>query len=336
MELGRGDYAKYPFLPESGKFVQMQELSISNLVDGSNDNIINRAKERIIEAAKRQEVSDKSYDYDVELLSFPVSLMLVKAANIKHFIPQYSFAEAIRVEHLMEKEKNKDLVIFIFKTMLNIPIEEVSFTSGSKLYEFRIPVVEYLKRSTKIHGEPWKLISKPVKQGYVYLNTHDLIRLIRDETSELIATKISDISIPKLPSQLEEILEEVRSYIPRPRPKLTIISPSKYPPCVMKALDLIQNGKNLPHFGRFLMATYLLKTGKTVDDIVNYFSKAPDFNERITKYQVEHVSGLKGGKISYNVPLCKTLQTHNFCFKTAECGTIKSPTQFGITRIKKG
>ena len=123
MELGRGDYAKYPFLPESGKFVQMQELSISNLVDGSNDNIINRAKERIIEAAKRQEVSDKSYDYDVELLSFPVSLMLVKAANIKHFIPQYSFAEAIRVEHLMEKEKNKDLVIFIFKTMLNIPIE---------------------------------------------------------------------------------------------------------------------------------------------------------------------------------------------------------------------
>ena len=72
MELGRGDYAKYPFLPESGKFVQMQELSISNLVDGSNDNIINRAKERIIEAAKRQEVSDKSYDYDVELLSFPV------------------------------------------------------------------------------------------------------------------------------------------------------------------------------------------------------------------------------------------------------------------------
>jgi len=78
-----------------------------------------------------------------------------------------------------------------------------------------------------------------------------------------------------------------------------------------------------------LMATYLLAVGKNVDDIMALFPKAPDFKQSITKYQVEHIAGLKGGRTRYTVPSCRTLQTHGFCFKDpVKCFEISSPLQY--------
>jgi DNA primase large subunit len=92
---------------------------------------------------------------------------------------------------------------------------------------------------------------------------------------------------------------------------------------------MLERGENVPHYGRFLMATYLLSVGKSVDDIVALFPKAPDFKQNITKYQVEHLAGLKGGRTRYRVPSCKTLQTHQFCFKDpVKCYEISSPMQY--------
>lgn len=335
MELGQGDYAKYPFLPESGELVRIQEMTLYDLVESENSKVLERAKERIIEAAKRQQVSDKSHDYNVELLSFPVALMLVKAIGIEHFVQRYSLAEAIRAENLLEKEGKKDLVTFIFEKLLQIPLRTVHLQVGVRLYEFTIPVIEYLKRSTQIHGDRWKLVNRHVEKGFVYLTTLDLIRLIREEVSAMINSKINSLAIPKLPEKIHSVIEEVSMFIPAKRVSDVDFVPLKYPPCVEKSLELLKTGKNVPHFGRFLMATYLLGAGKTVDEIVSLYPRVPDFNERITKYQVEHLAGLRGGRVRYKVPKCKTLQMYNFCFKTEECGNIKTPIQFGRFAVKK-
>jgi Eukaryotic and archaeal DNA primase, large subunit/LAGLIDADG-like domain len=99
--------------------------------------------------------------------------------------------------------------------------------------------------------------------------------------------------------------------------------------CVREALNLLEKGQNVPHYGRFLMASYLLAVGKTVDDIMALFPKAPDFKASVTKYQVEHIAGLKGGRTRYSVPSCKTLQTHSFCFKDpVKCYEILTPLQY--------
>ncbi len=328
MELGRGDYAKYPFIPESGDFVRVQQLTLYDLVGVENTKILDRARERIFEAAKNRIVSDKSHDYTTELLSFPVALMLVKAAGVEHFIPQYSFAEATRAEHLLEKEDKKELVIFIFNKLLQVPLEEVALKIAGVNYEFRIPVFEYLKRSTQIQGDRWKLVNRPFRNGFVYLTVPDLVRLIREEISGLISDRIRAITLPKLPDQLNNVVEEIRSLAPPPR-RVWLQPPSKYPPCVEKALELLKEGRNVPHFARFLMATYLLTVGKTVDDIVALFPRVPDFKEKVTRYQVEHIAGLKGGRVKYRVPSCRTLQLHSFCFKTEECNGIINPVQFG-------
>jgi DNA primase large subunit len=81
-----------------------------------------------------------------------------------------------------------------------------------------------------------------------------------------------------------------------------------------------------------MLATYMLAIGKLTDEIVEMFKNAPDFNERITRYQVEHLAGSKGSRTKYSVPSCDKLRTENLCFATKDCDGIINPIQFGRHR----
>ena len=41
-----------------------------------------------------------------------------------------------------------------------------------------------------------------------------------------------------------------------------------YPPCIKHALEEMNNGENLPHSARLLLATYMLTIGKSVDYVI--------------------------------------------------------------------
>ena len=99
---------------------------------------------------------------------------------------------------------------------------------------------------------------------------------------------------------------------------------------------MIQKGDQVPHSGKFLMTTFLLRAGKTVDDVIDMYPTNLGFNQNITRYQVEHIAGLKGGGTKYDVPSCSTMKMKDFCYKTDACGTIKNPLQFNSkTPVKK-
>ena len=84
------------------------------------------------------------------------------------------------------------------------------------------------------------------------------------------------------------------------------------------------------------MTTFLLRAGKTVDDVIDMYPTNLGFNQNITRYQVEHIAGLKGGGTKYDVPSCSTMKMKDFCYKTDACGTIKNPLQFNSkTPVKK-
>lgn len=101
-----------------------------------------------------------------------------------------------------------------------------------------------------------------------------------------------------------------------------------YPPCIKHALHVLDDGENLSHFGRLMLATFLLGKKKSVNEIVTLFKKAPDYNEKITLYQIQHLAGISGSKTKYNCPSCKKIKIHNLCFATSECNNIVNPFQF--------
>jgi DNA primase large subunit len=85
-----------------------------------------------------------------------------------------------------------------------------------------------------------------------------------------------------------------------------------------------------------MLATYMLAIGKTVDEVVLIFQNAPDYNEKITRYQVEHLAGNKGSHTKYSVPTCSKLANQNLCFATIDCRGITNPLQFGKYKFRIG
>jgi len=330
LQFGNDDLAKYTFLPQASDFIRAQGLSLVDLSSSDYKRVLDRAEQRVTEALGPGKVSDKiGESREIEIMSFPVSLVLVRSTKLDHLMERYALAEAIRVESFLKQEQNDRIIEDIFRDFLKIKLERSNDVHYPK---FRISIEDYVKRAVHFHKAEWKLVNRVVQNGKVYIGQQDLIRLIREEIRQLIMQRLGEAKVPKLPQNLELIVKKLVSLAPPP-PKsaysIINVRPEDYPPCVREALNLLEKGQNVPHYGRFLMATYLLAVGKNVDDIMALFPKAPDFKQSITKYQVEHIAGLKGGRTRYTVPSCRTLQTHGFCFKDpVKCFEISSPLQY--------
>jgi DNA primase large subunit len=334
LELGVEDRAKYSFLEEAGEYIKERGLSLKEISQPDFKKVLDRARERVFQAIKRGEVSGKVTDPEIEIPSFPIALMLVKASNLNYLISRFSLAEAKRVEKLLKGER-EELVVQIFRNILKVDLISVKSDKVFPKFNYRILINDYLKRSIQFHELEWKLVNRVVSQGYVYLRTSELTRLIRQEINDMIVNRLNVLRISSLPDNINEIVKEIIKFSPPP-PKIRYlkkIAPEMYPPCVKTALNHLKKGKNLPQYGRFLLATYLVNNGSSVEEVVSLYSKSPDFNERITRYQVEHIAGLRGGRVKYICPSCKTLVIHNFCFRTQECKSIKNPLQFGRQKV---
>ena len=130
---------------------------------------------------------------------------------------------------------------------------------------------------------------------------------------------------------LEKIVDELISISKKLTPTYTITT-GEYPPCIKHAIDVLEKGENLPHSGRFMLATFLLSRGQTVQQIAPLFKNAPDYNPRVTLYQLNHLAGTSGSSTTYACPSCEKLKTQDLCFITKECDNIINPSQFGKKR----
>ena len=108
---------------------------------------------------------------------------------------------------------------------------------------------------------------------------------------------------------------------------------SEYPPCIKHAIEVLEKGENLSHSGRFMLATFLLRKGQDIEQIAPLFKNAPDYNEKVTLYQLNHLSG-KTGTTQYTCPSCEKLKGQDLCFAIPECDNIINPIQFGRKRIQ--
>ncbi|HKF27335.1 MAG TPA: hypothetical protein VKB06_02935, partial [Nitrososphaera sp.] len=194
---------------------------------------------------------------------------------------------------------------------------------------FKVRVVDYLARASHFHEQEWKLINRLVNNGYVYLDADETVRLIRNELAVLIYDKVKSMTLPTLPQGIKSAADPLRVKLVSRYERRAAAVVRDHPPCIKHALKVMNRGDNLPHSARVMLATYMLAIGKPVDEIVWMFENAPDFNEKITRYQVEHLAGMKGSHIKYSVPSCEKLRNENLCFAIAECDGLINPIQFG-------
>ncbi len=329
--LGNDDLAKYPFLEEAGKYIRETHFDLDDFDRSEFSHIIERAKKRIEYELIEGKVFTELEKYDIELFTFLVSLIIMKCIGIDSAVKKFSLFEAMRVERFLISDllREKDL---IKKNLLLSKIFKELFQLNVKLDDrktnlFKMKISDYIKKSNGFNEVEWKLINRAVDNGYVYLDGDETVRLIRSEIYKLMYNRIKEMNISQIPYQ---IIVNAKLITKKLSPSTKTPNQVKeLPPCIKKALELLNNNENLPHSARFMLATYMLSIGKNVDEVILLFQNAPDYNEKITRYQVEHLAGKKGSQIKYSVPTCSKLANENLCYATNDCKGITNPLQFG-------
>ncbi|MEE8131991.1 MAG: hypothetical protein V3T40_00255 [Nitrososphaerales archaeon] len=333
IQFGKGDLAKYPFLMEAGIYLKGLDYSLDEFEDPSKKRIIERAYERILTTIDGN-IFKQLDDLDTEVVSFLIALIIVRALGIRNVSRKYSLGEARRTEMFLERdlkhesqERMRSILTRIFKDLFSMDI-------GQENGKLKVRVSDYLKRAAYFHDDHWKLVNRVVNKGYVYLDSDETVRLIREELSLYIYDKINKMELGQLPEAIKRKVDELRGKVVKHTEFRRLVVITKYPPCVQHILHALSRGENPPHSARFLLATYMLNIGKSVDDVCGFFETAPDYKERVTRYQVEHLAGMRGSRTKYTCPSCEKVVSDNNCYRTEECNGIINPIRFGEKRVR--
>ncbi len=337
--LGQDEIAKYPFLADAGQYLKDKGFSLEQFgTDPDLKQLIDKAYDRILVAAdgkiyKSDLIGDhvsKEAALPREVFSFLLAIVLLKLCGMHTLIKRFSLAEARRAEKYLERDlsnisddSKKELAIRVIDDLFSVQIEKQDDY-------FVIPVSDYLKHSVNFHEREWKLINRHVEKGLVFLTPHETVRLIRKELGTYINSKIINAKTPSMIPGFEDSVNKL-ALLSKKFATFTVTT-GEYPPCIKHAIDVLEKGENLPHSGRFMLATFLLSKGQSVQQIAPLFKNAPDYNPRVTLYQLNHLAGTSGSGTQYSCPSCEKLKTQSLCFATSECDNIINPLQFGKRR----
>ncbi len=358
--------AKYPFLKLAGKFLEFEYGSLDSILN-SNDDLILSAKElgiKIVESALKGEscpeieelkdlneqflcdvceVKDCKNKAEDELdrfrfCNYPIHqsekyfkyLKLAKKMVIAYMFSKIAISnsnEALRHKFAVkEARRYREMLERESVGFLKVVISDFGIKANVVGDVFKVDLVDYLKGAVKIKAEEWKLVNRRLEGGFVFLSKRDFIRLLeeylRERLSERIGIKM-DLGI-RFEAKFEEI--DVKDLG---------IKAECYPPCMKKILSDLRNGLNVPHSARFAIASFLLNIGMSVEDVIEIFRTAPDFDEDKTRYQVEHIAGQRGKGEEYICPSCETMRSYGNCYADEKCSNINHPIRYYIRCMKR-
>jgi DNA primase large subunit len=333
----KNDLAKYPFLKETAEYVKKLDLKIEDLTKPEFSKILERAEERVEEAILYALVSRKLRNEEIEILSFPVAIMLAVATDNSFIKKRYALAEAKQAYNDMKIEpKEKILAIaqnFEWKLELNKNTETP--------YEFKLHFTNYLKNIAQLREKKWKLVNRLLANGNVYLTKTETTRLLSEEVRRQIEKRLDVKELPEFPSTLMNIAEKIKNLSVEKIGKAEmegfpkIIAHPAFPPCIKNLYQSVSSGRHLPHIGRFALTSFLINIGMPSENVIELFKNFSDYDQRMTNYQVEHIAGQRGSRTRYIPPRCDTLKTHGICINPdALCQNIRHPLIYYRRKVK--
>ena len=328
VNLGQDEIAKYPFLAEAGQYLQDKGFTLEQFAtDPDLQIIVDKAYERI-EAATNGKIYNPKFD-NSDTFSFLIAIVLLKLSGMNTLINRFSLAEARRAEKFLEKDlgnpnkTSEELAIKIIRDIFSVSVKKSN-------NHFVIPIPDYLRHAVNFHELEWKLVNRHVESGMVFLSPHETVRLIRRELGGYIRSRIKAANTPSLYKGFEDKVNRLVDLAKKFTVSITVST--EYPPCIKHAIDVLEGGENLSHSGRFMLATFLLGRGQSIDEIAPLFKNAPDYNEKVTRYQINQIAGETGINTKYSCPSCEKIKSNDLCFAIPECDTIINPIQFGKKR----
>ncbi|MEM3587013.1 MAG: hypothetical protein QXO71_06800, partial [Candidatus Jordarchaeaceae archaeon] len=209
-------------------------------------------------------------------------------------------------------------------------------------YQFKLHFTHYLKNTTNLREKKWKLVNRLLKNGNVYLTLNETARLLSEEIRRYVEKRLEIKDLPELPQKITEIVEKIKSLTLEKVSKAEIegipktVNKDAFPPCIKALYDAASKGRHISHIGRFTLTSFLVNIGIPTENVIELFRNFSDFNERMTRYQVEHIAGERGSRTKYKPPKCDTLKTHGLCIELDEtCRKANHPVIYYKRKIKE-
>jgi DNA primase large subunit len=316
--LAEREAAKYPFLKEGLNLLEALDLQLDDLAGPTYTKVADRAKERVIEAILKGEVSTQLADPQTELLSYPIAVMFVTLVGEQFLNRRYALSEAVRAYTLLQEEY-EDKILQIAQNEFDWDIRKEPENIDGVVHNLKMGFRDYLRVAAGFHEAKWKLVNRLMTDGYVSISGVEAARLMQVEVEKWVNERVSTPSSFPLPLTLQTRLDEIRKVFAENRSKLggsslpEEVMNEAFPPCINYCLEGLLAGRRASHMERFALTSFLVNIGMPIDQMVSFYTDVTDFDESLTRYQIEHIAGLKGNRTKYTPPTCNTLRTHGVC-----------------------
>lgn len=328
--------ARFPFLNDASELAQEQGVDIEMLI--TSDTFAEaraRGVERLENALDKSEVSyvplTSSYDQLMEVMSYPYARMIVSVLNDRFMTKRYALSEAVRMNRLLGEEKQMT-VLSIAKSL------GVNGTLDND--RLRMHFADYLRFSTRMKSQEWKLVNSDLHGGYVELTHEKFDRLLQNALQDKIESELP-LKVPEeYASMMSKDIQKIRNILENTKSRFetkfsgTLVD-EQLPPCIRTLLNNALHAVNLPHSGRFALVSFLHTIGMNSEQILALFSQSPDFDESKSMYQIKHITGELNNTDGYTPPECHTMKSNGLCVEEDDlCAKINHPLIY--YRIKSG
>ena len=318
--------SKYPMLQEARNLFEAFEVE-------QLDHLAEATKTRVLEALQRGEKGVLPREDAMEdLLTFALARVLCIAIGEPWLLKRWALAEASRMERFLHVEA-EELKAMVLKELLNV--EEVDDERLSDEFSYKVQLAQYLRLIRELSGPEWRLVNRMVHRGFVYLTEAEVVRLFRQKAYQLLSSveNVPKIKVQQLPPKLQEAAEDIMKELVKLRSAYAyeMVTPSEppedWPPCITAIRSRITEAS---HKELFTIAAFLVNRGYSTEQILAMLAERPDFNEKIARYQVEHIAGLRGSRTKYRPPSCQTMRSLGLCVEDGRlCSKyIKNPLEY--------
>ncbi len=336
------DYKKYPFLADVNEILSRRwpALSILDLIRLKSGAIYERAVDIVKSVVEKGIVKPRwNITTEEEIVAFYSAIILVSILNNRWLRERFSIAFAKYAYNYLKEENGFTIEAIARKLGISMKYDENNCPRIPllkkkvvvyKIMPYCFEIKDFLKYTKRLSNDPkYALVNQIVEGGKVYVDKDVAIRVLEEAISQYISSLIKPLE--EYPKELNDIVSELRSLLEekgfggldKASEKYTSISIREgvenvidfdaFPPCMSKLVNELKRGENLSHHARFTVAAFLSRIGMSVDDILELFKNAPDFNEKIARYQIEHISGLRGSRKQYMPYSCSTMKSLGLC-----------------------
>jgi len=336
--LQRKDYAKYPFLESFSKIApsfSFMQLPLPRLLETSDGKkALEIAKTNIIIDLSNNESiinenliqSDKDFKIKVandipKIIAFGISRMIISCTT-QFIIEKFAEKEAERAIYYLGYEPS-----YIQNTIY----KELNYTRDGK----RILLKDYIPLNLAKRDGKYKLVNCEVYHGFITIQDPYLI--LKEKIKQKIMRKLPLDVKPEIKELFKPVISEIMKHTSSIfSDELGEVNIENFPPCINNIISMINKKENPTHFGRFALVSFCNKAGMSDTEIITLFQAVKDFEITTSLYQVEHITGKKGGT-TYAAPACAAMKTNNLCRSGTDplCTKVKHPLGYYSSMQKR-